>query len=277
MGEQGDLLWHYTDADGLLGMLRSRELWASSVEYMNDAEELLFGRKLIERAAKEVKAAHGASTEKDQYDPALLDLEFWVEGMAGRLEVLDPLEYPHIKAYAVSFSSHGDQLSQWRGYANGSGFAIGFDRAALERLASEQQGGVRRLHDIIYGDAAQEFVKNYIVHSWVTNWRSESMTSAKRNLLMHTSRLKHGAFSEEQEERLIVLDPMMDQVKVRTRSGRLIPYLPISYFATALRAIRVGPGDAQPLQRVAVSHALCSAGWSVDDVEITASEAPFRR
>lgn len=276
MNAQTDLLWHYTDADGLLGMLRSKEFWASSVEYMNDAEELLFGRKLIERAAKEVKATHGTSSERDQHDPALFDLELWVAGLTGQLEVFDRLDYPHIKAYAVSFSSHGDQLSQWRGYANGSGFAMGFDRAILERLVSEQQGGVRRLHPIIYGDAAQEFVKNYITYSWVTNWSSESMPSAKRNLLMHTSRLKHGAFSEEQEERLIVLDPEVDHVRVRTRSGRLIPYLPISYSATALRSIRVGPGDGQLLQSVAVSHALASAGWSVDDVEISVSEAPFR-
>jgi len=40
-------LWHYTTVTGLEGMLRSREIWATNIRYLNDDEEMsgFFRRK----------------------------------------------------------------------------------------------------------------------------------------------------------------------------------------------------------------------------------------
>jgi hypothetical protein len=35
------LLYHYTDAKGLHGILETEQLWASSYQFLNDATELL--------------------------------------------------------------------------------------------------------------------------------------------------------------------------------------------------------------------------------------------
>lgn len=45
-----ELLWHYTTAEGLLSIVEHRELWASSVDYLNDAAELSFGRDCLTEA-----------------------------------------------------------------------------------------------------------------------------------------------------------------------------------------------------------------------------------
>jgi hypothetical protein len=43
---QQDLLYHYTDAGGLMGILESQRLWASNAAYLNDPTELLHARSV---------------------------------------------------------------------------------------------------------------------------------------------------------------------------------------------------------------------------------------
>jgi hypothetical protein len=50
-GTESELVYHYTDPGGLLGIVTSKCLWASDVWYMNDAREALYGVEVIERAS----------------------------------------------------------------------------------------------------------------------------------------------------------------------------------------------------------------------------------
>ncbi len=52
------VLYHYTDAEGLLGIVRSRQLWFSHPAFMNDPSERLYVRELVGEVADE----HGFST-----------------------------------------------------------------------------------------------------------------------------------------------------------------------------------------------------------------------
>ena len=45
--EPKKLLYHYTDADGVLGIVRSGELRASDVLYVNDSSELEYAREVM--------------------------------------------------------------------------------------------------------------------------------------------------------------------------------------------------------------------------------------
>jgi hypothetical protein len=38
------VLYHYTDAAGLRGIVESQTIFASDVEFLNDAQELLYAR-----------------------------------------------------------------------------------------------------------------------------------------------------------------------------------------------------------------------------------------
>jgi hypothetical protein len=54
------ILYHYTAADGLLGMLQSHQIWATNVRFINDRSELDYGINLVcrvfERARMEASA-----------------------------------------------------------------------------------------------------------------------------------------------------------------------------------------------------------------------------
>jgi hypothetical protein len=45
-------VWHYTSADGIRGIIRSKSLWLPSSRSVEDKEEILYGNALVRRAAQ---------------------------------------------------------------------------------------------------------------------------------------------------------------------------------------------------------------------------------
>src|SRR2546423_10494745 len=58
------LLYHYTSADGLLGMLQGRQLWATNVRFMNDTSELAYGIRLVREVLQESSETIGRVAAK---------------------------------------------------------------------------------------------------------------------------------------------------------------------------------------------------------------------
>ena len=116
-----DHLYHYTGQIGLLGIVESAELWATKIQYMNDATE--FGRALA---------------------IARQELETFMNGTEIRAEKAACAKLLHslsgvddINIFAVCFCEDGDLLSQWRGYTGGTyGYSIGFHTESLMHIAS---------------------------------------------------------------------------------------------------------------------------------------------
>jgi len=44
-----DLLYHYTDANGLLGILESKEIFLTQSDYLNDSSELIHGWEITKK------------------------------------------------------------------------------------------------------------------------------------------------------------------------------------------------------------------------------------
>jgi hypothetical protein len=42
--EVPDVVYHYTNAAGLLGVLSTQQLWMTDTDFLNDAEELAYAR-----------------------------------------------------------------------------------------------------------------------------------------------------------------------------------------------------------------------------------------
>ena len=55
-GELPDLLYHYTDVAGLIGICSSQSLWATNLRFMNDAKELAHTWALMLDVLTEVRA-----------------------------------------------------------------------------------------------------------------------------------------------------------------------------------------------------------------------------
>ena len=108
-----ELLYHYTDQKGLIGILQSRNIWASHIRYLNDSSE---GKLFIKRFSELLKEA---GTEKKT------------------VKIMENLvDQQHV--FIASFSELGDSLSQWRAYSGGGGvYSIGFSRDFLCKVNTD--------------------------------------------------------------------------------------------------------------------------------------------
>jgi len=105
-------LYHYTNAQGVLGILQSNRIWATNSRFMNDPTEIAYATRLVREIMESVWLKE---------DTRLLrELKDSVSHFINEYE-------NNARVYIACFCTQGDLLSQWRGYgAVGGGYAIGF-------------------------------------------------------------------------------------------------------------------------------------------------------
>jgi Protein of unknown function (DUF2971) len=305
-------LYHYTDVAGLIGILEHQVLWATDAEFLNDAQELQFGRTgLLD--ALHLRASELSTGETHDDHPAYPDPLAYTTAsmMLGAAERIQPGtrhdEYFHVAVYVSCFCEEADLLSQWRGYAAGGGFAIGFSSSALAQLqpletdvparvrlaraAAESESSNSpesyrppalpvRLAPVRYGDSAVAGLIDDVLGE-LTPSRPTGHPGVKGLYLGQTlvmpalATVKHDAFAEEKEWRLIVVSAERTE-RVAFRSGGLgvIPYIELGFEPAAIEEVVIGPGAEGPLRERGLQRLLAAVG--LQDVVIRQSEAPYR-
>jgi len=108
-------LYHYTSADGMMGILEKKEIWATQYQYVNDSSELIYGRQL----ARNLILMHNKTYAHVIVRRMLKNL----------LEHMDN-DRQQTQNFIACFCEAPDLLSQWRGYSGkGTGYAIHFQPA----------------------------------------------------------------------------------------------------------------------------------------------------
>ena len=143
-----EVLYHYTSAEGLLGIVQSGEIWSTNVLYLNDSSEL----------------SHATEVLRSELDATPLQLQ----PNAGTFSMSIPV-YSHDLAldhFVASFCEGSDLLSQWCGYGTGAGYAIGFLSGGLESVAARTANSVRgacTLRKVTYGlDQQKQLIRSRI-------------------------------------------------------------------------------------------------------------------
>ena len=139
-------LFHYTTADGLMGIIGSKSFRATNIKFLNDSKEYQYAREQMANGVLAcLKRWHGLSFEdkhghevKEILYSAALDLE-----RALRSDDSPP------EVYVVCFCIEGDRVDQWKGYGGeGFGYSIGFRSKELANIPNCQ------LVTISYGKSA---------------------------------------------------------------------------------------------------------------------------
>ena len=113
-------LYHYTGIGSLLGISKSNSLWASSVYYLNDGEEIIYAQKkfisLVERKIGE--APEGLKE-------FLVELNIWLKAFTDGA----------FNLFVFSMSEERSLLSQWRSYTpHGKGVSIEFTPDIIDKI-----------------------------------------------------------------------------------------------------------------------------------------------
>lgn len=139
--------YHYTSADGLLGIVQSRQIWSTNALYLNDASELSHATRLLadELEAMPLKLRQNTGTFSMSIPVYSKDL---------------PLDH------FISSFCEDKVLSQWRGYAPGAGYAVGFYSGTLCAMASKPENhdrGACALRRVHYGaDHQKDMIRSRI-------------------------------------------------------------------------------------------------------------------
>jgi hypothetical protein len=260
-------LFHYTTAPALHNILKTRELWATSVQYMNDASELVLAMELVVQALRHV-ATNSSSLLRSERLIGLAD------AFGSRLLSFDPDMFTPVTVCSLSLSADGDLLSQWRGYGGSlPAFAIGFNTEELQAVLARTPWTLRRVR---YTEADRQPVLDYLVREASeidVNLREQLWTQ----FLETAPVLKHEGFREEQEWRLISGKTPLNVLKYRPAPTIPIPYAVIelgSRLFEVISRVRIGPHPQQELARVAVAGYLESVLEVPKPVDV--SVIPYR-
>jgi hypothetical protein len=258
-----EYLFHYTTAQGLIGILKSKEMWATNVSYLNDSKEIIEAAETAALAASNMALQPNVLTDELR----LLNEMKEAAGSAGK------------RFYIIAFSEDGDSLSQWRGYcpANG-GYAIGFPSKHLMSVAKEQGFYLlkccyneRQVYQIMY-----EIVYSYLEEYRQNRERLISNNQQYRRLIWKFSQyivsigaiIKHSAFKDEKEWRIISprIDEKHERIEFRAGPSTVIPYYRfnlqtskcpnLAICGDSRLVVRVGPNPNNCLPQTAVQFLL---------------------
>lgn len=281
-----EVIYQYTTDTGLKGILDAGQLWLSDIFYLNDPSELSNG------------VSYAAKILNDKAETGPPETQVFAKHFGDFLQ----RGLPSTAHYFVCcFSADGDDLGQWRAYAdNGRGYAIGFDAKTLEDAFCKEDGvpvPTNSAFHITYDNAALSALHRQLVDnmfalismprgknlssSVIAAYMRELSVSLSVQVLRAALFFKHDAYRNEQEYRFMELHAggsvPAPSVKRRYRSHELVRYREFDWRrlgAGALKRIVVGPAaDQAKASRFATD---CLSAFHVGDVEIAASRIPYR-
>jgi Protein of unknown function (DUF2971) len=232
------LLYHYTNAAGLLGIIENNKIWATHINYLNDASELSYARQLVDNIL--------AQSQKEAASEVVREFFRRVRTVFDVSRTMD--------VFISCFCEDGDLLSQWRGYAQaGEGYSIGVDSQRFEKI-----GGGRNFFfgPVEYNRDRQEQVVEGVIAmlldglTRMTSKLSAAVASEKIDECCHIFRraiwfplviFKDAMFAAEQEWRLIEImtrEAAIEKIRFRSAGSKLVPYVELDFG-------RFAPVDAQ--------------------------------
>jgi len=238
-------IYHYTDLNGFLNIIKNKKLWLSDARNLNDSHELdWFNNKLDKKI------------ENTNFGPFNDVMD----------KFRDEYKDHKTKQYICSFSKEADLLSQWRAYSeDGSGVSIGFnDNAFVDLLEGNDPLFAPktsiRLKDVDYEESAVNIQISKIVESVKSLFieledKKHKETIGKAILHAFTlpifnqsSCFKNSAFKEENEVRLIYMQcddlnqfEYISDVDFRVSAGTITSYVDFTFPKESVVEIVLGP------------------------------------
>ncbi len=263
----------YTNCRSAEAILHARapfsELWATAYTHLNDIEEFRIGKDLFNSALNHL--------EEDRASSASFTGEKFLPLLKSALE-----KSSDAPLFCASFSAKEDDLNQWRAYGeDGKGICLSFNASALHSPSIE---GI--FTPVIYLDpgdelaiqAMSDFLESVILQALeFVDVRYPLDNSPLDQILVPLVGLvclsiKHRAFVEESEFRLIISEPKENQIDYRgfpvTPFYKIVgtPNLP-------LREIKLGPMNNSDRTAKSLREFLVFRGF--ENVLVSKSTLPY--
>lgn len=290
-------LWHYTSKEATLGILGYSCIWATSILYLNDADEFHHVRHLVGDWIKR--------TRQDNHIGAPEEYRLLTGRQAVFVRFIERqlTGQRALHTYVISFSELADDLNQWRSYGSSGGFSLGFEADHLRAIASVQGF---ELFKCVYDDDAKRALIDSLMEEALSAFSateaqitdddltaglgiyadlgpSAALSALGDQFFLHAQqiacRIKNRAFQAEQEWRLVsVNQPDPAAMNFRNSKSLLIPYLKLQLAVNGqsvqLAALVAGPSPHTDLNLLSAAT-LCRAK-SISGVKLYKTRLPYR-
>ena len=218
--QYGGVLYHYTTVEGLLGIITSNVIFATSYPFLNDSSEIVYGRRICKKILNE-------KLDKIYDDRAKILYE----------ECLRLIDMNHFRIYITCFCEKGNLLSQWRGYAkNGLGFSLGLSAKALLSENRRKPYNLIKVKKVEYNVCKQRRIITRLLRKAEEYIKTEDIQSEKE--IKEIAKIVHKkieecivffkdpAFEEEREWRAIYYEKEegIIKTKYRAKADRIVDY-----------------------------------------------------
>ena len=259
-------LWHYTSADGLMGIIRDEQnehkklhFWFTRSDCLNDTSEgthilKLFRQVCIELLQQNIITQSFYEIIRDAEIPNHQFINFPIPSQENLVHqsVLDCVP---CHAYICSFSLKEDSLDMWRYYSKGSGgyglkcCSFLFDKYKEYEHSDYDENAlfclIRSFKVIYLDEEKKQILKTIITDTFSAYENSEELENEKyqnaRQFIQYALKIfqfqfKHECYSTEQEYRFVIYVPYdklkmlkneLPVIRFRTQNGMPIPYIDI--------------------------------------------------
>ncbi|EMJ85531.1 DUF2971 domain-containing protein [Leptospira meyeri] len=238
-------LYHYTSAEGLLGIQSSSSLHLSEHQFLNDMDELKYGSLMTQINISELLLEeYNLAKEKGEFERKEIDfLNKILEKIKNKEKFLKLGNF-----YIACFSENGDDIAQWKGYSNfGEGYSIGFETATLLKNKTDKYIFAK----VIYDKKKQSLIIKSVIKQILEVFNNEEHQEKIANIIENGASLlfltsaffKNPKFSDEKEWRLIFTTHYFDSKQILCKSGRfgIHSYHPYKFDITSIKEVIVGP------------------------------------
>lgn len=267
-------IFHYTDLNGLKGIIEMPGFWATNFQFLNDSQEIKHGLACLKNTMPYLEG----KIDKKLFILLNSSISYFEKNQ-------------EVDVYNISFCKRDDLLSQWRGYASGIGVSLEFDSEEL--IYALDYGALEGYEkEVIYTrenstpamlEETQVFLKKI---SRILDLNNECPTENLASMLFAVRVLpffKNVSFEAEKEYR-VAIHGTYDNVKVKFRTSMkgMIPYIEIKTFLDKkgkhlklpLKGVKIGPCDNFDFVEQGVKFFLKKNDYH--DVRVTRSQIPFR-
>ncbi|MDP3602219.1 MAG: DUF2971 domain-containing protein [Bosea sp. (in: a-proteobacteria)] len=261
-------LFHYTGTESAFKIIESGVLHATHWKYLNDGSEMeAIKPQLVEIFSQEFEQVGLELISAGLMSRKIIEhhgMRVFIEEAARLVDIAYRVTYKVSPVFIASLCRHdkgSDQerdglLSQWRGYGAGGGCALEFDESVLETMLAKEADRYacvhitlqdvdyfnheRALRGIAIEGLAQAVLKKLAKQDMKKNTKiiDDGMKALQTAIFRVAPMLKHRAFSEENEARIVIpcMTPeaakeypqrKLKTVHFRFRDGLPVPYVKI--------------------------------------------------
>ena len=296
-------VFHYTNSEGLIGIIKSNRLWSTAKHCTNDSSEFKYalGTVMYELIFHEI-----SSKFKNKKDCAIT-----ASNLSGKLTnlLLDGL-FEKFLNFITCFTAVSDKdkeedklknsydngvLSQWRGYGKDGGYAIEFYKKEIAEACKTTAQGV--LDKISYGSTSRNIYAGVLrekflapliesfdsldqLKAFTGKLSIHNVEGLDKDMIIPMWKMvaftKNPHFKEENEYRILNLSNALD-CKFYSRNGFIIPYVELNFDINPfISRIIVGPSQRIDGRVESVKMLLKSENLDLD-IEVTRSAIPFEK